>query len=183
MLMNAGVAFTQDTAQVDEDEVKHSCRAAGLKADEVAEALAEMKAQRVSGRHRGALVIGADQMLDLDGVWFDKPRDTEEAREHLAALRGKTHRLVSCAVVAQDGQRLWHRVDVARMTVRPLSDAFLDQYLTDVGSAALSSVGAYQLEGIGAQLFSRIEGDFFTILGLPLLPVLDFLRVRGVLAT
>ena len=181
MLTQAGVAVTQDPAQVDEDEIKHSCRAAGMKAEEVAEALAEVKAQRVSGRHRGSLVIGADQMLDLDGAWFDKPRNLDEARGHLRSLRGKTHRLISCAVVVGDGHRLWHHTDLAQLTVRPFSEAFLDNYLETVGDKALGSVGAYQLEGVGAQLFTRVQGDFFTVLGLPLLPLLEFLRIRGAL--
>ena len=132
-------------------------------------------------RHPGALVIGADQMLDCEGVWFDKPTGRDGAREQLKALRGRTHRLVSCAVIVRDGERIWHQIDRARLTMRNFSDAFLDEYLDSAGDDVLHSVGAYQLEGLGAQLFHRVDGDFFTILGLPLLPVLGFLRVHGVI--
>jgi septum formation protein len=126
-------------------------------------------------------VIGADQVLDCDGVLFDKPADPGAARTQLLALRGRTHRLVSAVVLVRDGQRLWHHVGRADLKMRDFSTRFLDRYLESAGQAALSSVGAYQLEGIGAQLFAAIEGDYFTILGLPLLPLLDNLREHGVL--
>ena len=180
MLRRAGLACTIDPAHVDEDEVKRSLRASGANAGELAEALAELKARKISSRHGGALVIGADQVLDCQGKWFDKPVDRAAARAQLLELRGKTHELISSVCVLQDGVRLWHHTGRARLTVRPFSEAFLDDYLDRVGSAVLQSVGAYQLEGIGAQLFSRIDGDYFTILGLPLLPLLDFLRNHAV---
>lgn len=180
MLEQAGVSAVLDRPLVDEDEVKAAGRAEGVSADIVAEALAELKAQRITRRHPGALVVGADQMLECDGRWFDKPADRAAARAQLLDLRGKTHRLVSCAVVVRDGERMWHRIDSARLTMRNFSEAFLDDYLDRVGDEVLHSVGAYQLEGLGAQLFHRVEGDFFTILGLPLLPLLGFLRVHGV---
>jgi septum formation protein len=180
MLERAGVAVTLHPAAVDEEEVKLSCRAEGIPVEEVAEALAELKAQRVTRHHPGALVIGADQMLECEGTWFDKPAGRDQAREQLRALRGKPHRLISCAVVVRDGERLWHQVDRARLHMRSFSDAFLDDYLDRAGPDVLQSVGVYQLEGLGAQLFHRVEGDFFTILGLPLLPLLGFLRVHGV---
>ena len=120
-------------------------------------------------------------MLECEGTWFDKPGDLNQAVEHLEALSGRTHRLVSSACVVRDGTCLWHHGDHARLTMRPLSDAFIDAYLTAVGERALDSVGAYQLEGFGAQLFSRVEGDYFTILGLPLLPLLEFMRLHRVL--
>lgn len=183
MLERAGVAAERRAAPIDEAEVKASCKAAGLAVEEVAEALAELKAQRVARHYPGALVIGADQMLECDGVWFDKPADLSHARSHLLALSGRRHRLVSCVVVVRDGERLWHHTDAAALTMRRLTPAFIDRYLEAAGGAALSLVGAYQLEGIGAQLFARVEGDFFTILGLPLLPLLDYLRIRGVLAS
>ncbi|CBS88200.1 Putative septum formation inhibitor protein (Maf-like) [Azospirillum lipoferum 4B] len=180
MLEQAGVSAILDKPLVDEDEVKAAGRAEGVPADAVAEALAELKAQRITRRHPGALVVGADQMLECEGRWFDKPADRAAARAQLLDLRGKTHRLVSCAVVVRDGERMWHKVDSARLTMRNFSESFLDDYLDRVGDEVLHSVGAYQLEGLGAQLFQRVEGDFFTILGLPLLPLLGFLRVHGV---
>lgn len=180
MLEQAGVTAILDRPLVDEDEVKAAGRAEGVSADIVAEALAELKAQRITRRHPGALVVGADQMLECEGRWFDKPADRAAARAQLLDLRGKTHRLVSCAVVVRDGERMWHKIDSARLTMRNFSEAFLDDYLDRVGDEVLHSVGAYQLEGLGAQLFHRVEGDFFTILGLPLLPLLGFLRVHGV---
>ncbi|MFD1624681.1 Maf family protein [Azospirillum griseum] len=180
MLERVGLRPILDKPLVDEEEVKLAGKAEGVGADAVAEALAELKAQRVTRRHPGALVIGADQMLECDGVWFDKPTDRESARAQLLALRGKTHQLVSCAVIVRDGERIWHKIDRARLTMRRFSDAFLDGYLDAVGDEVTQSVGAYQLEGLGAQLFQKVEGDFFTILGLPLLPLLGFLRVHGV---
>ncbi|QCG97542.1 septum formation protein Maf [Azospirillum sp. TSA2s] len=180
MLEQAGVTAILDKPLVDEDEVKAAGRAEGVSADIVAEALAELKAQRITRRHPGALVVGADQMLECEGRWFDKPADRAAARAQLFDLRGKTHRLVSCAVVVRNGERMWHQIDSARLTMRNFSEAFLDEYLDRVGDDVLHSVGAYQLEGLGAQLFHRVEGDFFTILGLPLLPLLGFLRVHGV---
>lgn len=180
VLRNAGVSIDCDPASIDEDAVKESFRKDNGSAAQVAEALAELKAQRVSQRHKGALVIGADQMLRCGGVWFDKPVDLDHARGHLMALRGKTHELIAAVCVARDGQCMWRHLESARLTVRPFSDAFLDEYIEAVGEAACLSVGAYQLEGRGAQLFSRIEGDYFTILGLPLLPLLGFLGNHGV---
>lgn len=182
MLERAGVRVTLAPAAVDEEEIKLAARAEGAPVEDVAEALAELKAQRVTRKHPGALVIGADQMLECEGRWFDKPAGREAARAQLQELRGKTHRLVNCAVVIRDGERLWHHVDRARLTMRPFSDAFLDSYLGAAGDGVLQSVGAYHLEGLGAQLFHRVDGDFFTILGLPLLPLLGFLRVHGVIA-
>lgn len=181
MLTEAGVPVAVDPALVDEEEIKQSCHAAGLDAADAAEALAELKARRTAGRHRGRLVIGADQMLECDGRWFDKPVDRDAARRQLADLRGRRHRLVSAAVVVRDDQRLWHAVTTAELTMRPFSDAFLDRYLDVAGADVLGSVGAYRIEGLGAQLFERVSGDHFTILGLPLLPLLDFLRIQGVL--
>ncbi|MBI3453034.1 MAG: Maf family protein [Rhodospirillales bacterium] len=136
---------------------------------------------RTASRHPGALVIGADQMLDCNGVWFDKPVDRAHAAAQLAALSGKTHRLISVAVAVQNGTRLWHATDTAKLIMRPLSDEFIAVYLDTVGDAACASVGAYQLEGLGAQLFARVDGDYFTILGLPLWPLLGFLRAHGVI--
>jgi septum formation protein len=179
MLRDAGVAYSVDAARIDEDELKRALRSQGASAAEAAETLAELKALKVSRRHPGAIAIGADQMLECGNEWFDKPADLEHARAHLMTLRGKTHELVSAVVAARDGARLWHHVDRARLHMRDFSDAFLDAYLARVGKDALGSVGAYRIEGLGAQLFTRVEGDYFTILGLPLLPLLDFLRNHG----
>jgi septum formation protein len=156
-------------------------RAEGASAADVAEVLAELKAMQVSRHFPGALVIGADQMLDCEGRWFDKAKNPVEAAEVLSALRGKTHTLTSCAVVVRDGQRLWHHSDSARLAMRPFSDVFLTQYLDSLGARACETVGAYHLEGLGAQLFSRVSGDFFTILGLPLIPLMGFLRAHEIL--
>jgi len=180
LLEAAGLEVTIAPASIDEDEIKQAFRAAGEGAAACATALAEAKAARAARRHPGRLVIGADQMLECDGDWLDKPADAAQARMHLQALRGRTHVLVSAACVARDGAVLWHATDRAALTMRRFSDAFLDRYLDAAGEAVLHSVGAYHLEGLGAQLFSRIEGDYFTILGLPLLPLLEFLRGHGV---
>ncbi len=180
LLRDAGIAIERDPASVDEDDVKRSFRNQNGSAAQVAEALAELKAQVVSQRYEGALVIGADQMLQCGGVWFDKPVDRDHARGHLIALRGKTHELLSAVCVIRDGECLWRHLESARLTMRPFSDAFLDEYLAAAGESVCASVGAYRLENHGAQLFSRIEGDYFTILGLPLLPLLGFLVNHGV---
>jgi septum formation protein len=180
MLLDAGVRLIADGPGVDEEGVKAAFRADGAEPAEVAEALAEMKAKRVSPRYEKALVLGADQMLACDGVWFDKPDSRDEARAHLRRLRGRTHRLLVSAVVVKDGARIWHQTDAAELTMRNLSDDFIEAYLDAVGDAALDSVGAYQLEGLGAQLFGRVQGDYFTVLGLPLLPLLAFLREHKV---
>jgi septum formation protein len=181
MLNNAGLVVTTHPARVDESSIKESLRAEGASAADVAEVLAELKAKQVSRRFPGALVIGADQMLDCNGRWFDKAKSSAQAAEVLTALRGKTHSLISCAVVVRDGQRLWHHSDTAHLTMRPFSDAFLSQYLQTLGDRACETVGAYHLEGLGAQMFSGIKGDFFTILGLPLVPLMGFLRAHQVL--
>ncbi len=182
MLREAGLEFQSMAPGVDEDEVKLSLKGSKATAAQIAETLAELKALRVSARRPEALVIGADQVLDCNGTMFDKPPDLDHARAQLIALRGKSHVLATGVCVAQNGARLWHQNAEAKLTMRPFSDGFLDDYIRSCGEDVLGSVGAYRLEGLGAQLFSRIEGDFFTILGLPLLALLDFLRGRGALA-
>ena len=147
----------------------------------MAETLAELKAHQVARRHGGALVIGADQMLECDGIWFDKPANQGEAIQHLKSLSGRSHVLSSAVCVLRDGVRLWHHNAVAKLDVRPLSDSFIAAYLAAAGDIVLNSVGGYRYEGLGAQLFSRVEGDYFTILGLPLLPLLDYLRGHKVI--
>jgi septum formation protein len=183
LLENAGVPLLAQAPGVDESQVKAALLAEGAEASQVAETLAELKARKVAAQHPGALVVGGDQMLECDGVWFDKPADREAAAMTLRALSGRQHQLISAVVVVRDEARLWHRIERARLTVRPLSEAFIASYLACAGESALDSVGAYRLEDRGAQLFSRVEGDYFTILGLPLLPLLDFLRNHGVVPT
>jgi septum formation protein len=179
MLEQAGIAFAVDVAAVDEEAVKRSMAGETRNPARVAEVLAELKAVRVSARHPDAIVIGADQMLDCDGTWFDKPDGRDGARAQLLALRGKGHRLTSAVVAVRDGRHLWHHTEAARLTMRDFTEDFLDRYLDRAGEAVVSSVGAYQLEGLGSQLFLTVEGDFFTILGLPLLALMDFLRENG----
>jgi septum formation protein len=178
VLDGAGVAYEATVAGVDEESAKASLLAEGLGPRDVADALAELKAIRVS-RSRPGLVIGADQTLDLDGRLYDKAPDLAAAKDRLRALRGKTHKLHSAVVVAKEGAPIWREVVTARLTMRPFTDAFLDHYLATEGEAALGSVGCYRLEGPGAQLFARIEGDYFAILGLPLMGLLDLLRQHG----
>ncbi len=182
LLRHAGVAARAQPARVDEGEVKASLRAENADVADAAETLAELKARHVSRRNPGALIIGADQILDCAGVWFDKPPDRQGAAADLRKLSGKEHVLATAVCVVRDDARLWHHRELARLTMRPLSADFIEAYLDAIGTDALSSVGAYQLEALGAQLFSRVEGDYFTILGLPLLPLLDFLRGHGVVA-
>jgi septum formation protein len=178
LLENAGFRVVRAPAAIDEAEVKASFRREGGDASACAVALATAKAARISQRHRDAIVIGADQMLVCGDVWFDKPPDLDHARAQLIALRGRTHELVTAAVAFRDGEELWHHVARARLAMRNFSDAFLDDYLAASGDSVLQSVGAYQIERLGAHLFARVEGDWFTILGLPLLPLLDFLRAQ-----
>jgi septum formation protein len=179
LLTAAGLDLVVDPAAVDEAALKASLAAEGAGPAEIAEALALLKASRICPRHPGQLVVGADQILECEGRNFDKPAGRAAARDQLLALRGRPHSLFSAAVAMRDGRRLWHHVGRADLTMRDFSDAFLDSYLDRAGPAATASVGAYQLEGLGAQLFERIEGDYFTILGLPLLPLLEFLRGQG----
>jgi septum formation protein len=179
LLFGAGVTFTQDPADVDEAALKALMTNEGRSGAGIASALAVAKAKTVSERQPGRLVIGADQMLECESVWFDKPEDMAQARQALRSLCGKTHTLRAAVCVVRDGAVLWSHVEAAHMTMRPFSDDFLDTYLSTVGSRVLQSVGAYQLEGPGAQLFENIDGDYFTILGLPLLPLLQFLRTEG----
>lgn len=181
LLENAGVAAIRDPSAVDEAAIRESARAANLAVEHCAMRLAEAKALDVADRHPAEYVIGADQILDCAGVWFEKPKSRAEAAKTLRDLRGHEHRLVSAVVVCARNRIIWRHVDTARLTMRPFDDRFLGRYLDLAGDDVLSSVGAYRLEGPGAQLFSAIDGDYFTILGLPLLPLLAALRDLGAL--
>jgi len=178
LLAGAGVEATSIKPNVDEDAVKATMRADGMSVRDQAMQLAEMKALKVS-RSTPGLVIGGDQMLNLDGEVFDKPADLAAAKDHLRKLSGRAHHLETAIVVVENGQPVWRYLARPKLTVRTLSNEFIDAYVTACGDALLTTVGAYQLEGRGAQLFTQIEGDYFSILGLPLLPLLDYLRVRG----
>ena len=176
MLTRAGLDFRCDAADVDEAVLKQRCRAEGMTTEATAITLAGAKAAAVAARHPGVLVLGADQLLEYEGRWLTKAGNRDEARAVLASLRGGKHRLISGAAVVRDGVTLWQAVDTAMLTMWPFDDALLESYLDLIGDAACSSVGAYQIEGLGIRLFERVEGDHFTILGLPLLPFLTFLR-------
>lgn len=181
LLTQTGLHFKTAKPPVDETVIKTKLKNAGATAEQVAENLAESKANSVAAILPGAHVIGADQMLECDGVWYDKPASREGAKAHLKSLRGKTHKLITAAVIAYEGRIVWRLVDTAHMTMRDFSDEFLDRYLEKAGEGVIHSVGAYQLEGAGAQLFDKVEGDFFSILGLPLIPLLAGLRETGAL--
>jgi len=177
MLVDAGLDIEAVPADVDERALEAPLK--GVSPEDVASILAEAKATEVSERRPGALVLGCDQTLSLGDEIFHKPADMEGARRHLLALSGQTHQLNSAAVLCRNGAVLWRHVGIASLTMRKLDPAFIGRHLARVGAKALSSVGAYQIEGEGIQLFDRIEGDYFTIVGLPLLPVLKELRALG----
>ena len=177
ILKNAGVQFCVHPANVDEVQIKTN--SANLPAETLASKLAILKAQEVSEKFVKQLVIGADQVLECEGILFDKPLEYKEAQRTLLKLRGKTHQLVSSVCVVVEGKIVWSRTDFARLTMLNLSNKDIDHYLNKAGSSIFSCVGAYRLEDIGIQLFKKIEGDYFTILGLPLLPLLDFLRTHS----
>jgi septum formation protein len=181
LLQHAGLRFTARAAHIDEAEVKRAGQAEGASADEVALLLADLKARRIARGAPDTLVIGCDQLLVCDGRWFDKPVDMAEARQHMLALRGHTHTLVTAVVCLRGEQRVWHHVAKPSLTMRGFSEAFLDAYLALEGEALLSSVGAYRLEGAGPHLFDAVQGEHAAILGLPLIPLFGFLRQHGVL--
>ena len=181
MLEAAGLSFRVVPAEVDEARIRLGMPAGDLA--HVAQILAQAKAVAVSQAQPPALVIGADQVLAYGDRIFNKPKDLNDARTQLKELRGHVHQLHTAAALAQAGEILWSYVETARLVMRPFSDAFLDRYLAEMGARVCQTVGAYEIEGLGIQLFERIEGDSFTIVGLPLLPLLAELRARGAIAT
>jgi len=183
LLERAGVPHLGEAAHIDEEALKRDSKSEGLGVEQTALRLAVAKAAKVSEHHPDKFVLGADQILECEGSWFDKPADMEGARHHLKTLRGSHHRLVNGLAIVHRGSTVWTHTAVATLEMRNFSDMFLETYLDRSGEKILSSVGAYLLEAEGAQLFKTIEGDYFTILGLPLLPVLAFLRQQNIIET
>ena len=177
LLENAGIPFVCDPASIDERAVEEAIGEAT--GEDIAAILAEAKAQDVAARHGSAIVIGSDQTLSLDGTLLHKVADMDEARRRLLLLQGRTHELNSALALVKDGETIWRHVSIARMTMRPMTPEYIGRHLAFAGDSILKSVGAYQLEGPGVNLFSAIDGDYFTVLGLPLLPLLAELRVLG----
>jgi len=181
LLRNAGVDFTVQVARIDEDAIRQSLLAEDASPRDIADTLAEMKAQRVAAKAPGALVIGCDQILAHGRDILAKPRTPDEAFAQLTALRGKTHQLLSAAVIYGDGKPQWRHVGVVRLHMRDVSDAYLTDYIAGNWDSIRHAVGAYKLEEEGVRLFTRIEGDYFNVLGLPLLELLSYLTLRGTL--
>jgi nucleoside triphosphate pyrophosphatase len=180
LLRAAGLKIEIVPASIDEASVREGMQAEGALPGDIAATLAELKALRVSRHHPGRLVIGADQILACKGRLFEKPGGREAAAAQLRALSGSIHELASGVCVARDGDVIWHRIETAELAMRHLSEAFIAAYLDAAGEGIYGHVGAYALEGVGIQLFSAIIGDYFSILGLPLLPLLDFLREHNI---
>jgi septum formation protein len=181
LLRAAGLRFEAMTPGVDEAAIKEAAQAEGIPPADAALLLAEAKAERISRRHPAALVIGADQLLVCEGAWFDKPADADAAKAQLARLSGRRHELVTAVLCHRGGARVWQHVAAPRLTMRELRPEVIAAYVAAEGEAVTSSVGAYRVEGLGLRLFRRIEGEHTEILGLPMLPLLGFLRQHGVL--
>ena len=181
LLRNAGVPFTTEKPRVDEEMIRASLEAEEASPRDIADFLAEAKARKVSLKANGAMVIGCDQVLDFDGSVMSKPVDPSECLAQLTALRGKTHRLLSAAVIYKDGEPIWRHVGVVRLTMREFSDDYLRDYVDRNWESIRWSVGGYKLEEEGVRLMSRIEGDYFNVLGLPMIELLNYLTVRGAL--
>lgn len=179
LLSNAGIRFEAESARIDEREVEKTIDDSGLTPQDLALILAEAKARDVAKRNPEALVIGSDQTLSLGDQVFHKPENIDDARRRLLQLSGETHELNSAVVICRNETVVWRHVSIARMTMRKLDPGYIGRYLAEAGDAVLSSVGGYQLEGPGIQLFDKIEGDYFAIIGLPLLPLLAELRQLG----
>ena len=183
LLRNAGLVVTAEPARIDEDSIRQSLEAERAKPRDIADALAELKAEKLANRHPTALVLGCDQVLAFQGRVFGKPETPDAARAQLTALRGQTHHLISALVLYDETKPVWRHISEAKLQMRDISDAYLEEYLARNWQSARHSVGAYKLEEEGVRLFSAIQGDYFTILGLPLLPLLDYLGARGFIQT
>ena len=181
ILRNAGINFDVIVKPVDESAIKEAMLADNAPLENIADALAESKSVRVSQQNSG-LVIGADQIMVMDDKLYDKPSSLTEAKERLLLMRGNTHFLIGAVVISENGIPVWRYLSKTKLTMRFFSEKFIDEYIGQEGESLLKSVGAYKFEGRGSQLFSDVKGDFFSILGLPLLPVLDFLRTRGAIS-
>jgi len=179
LLKNAGVEFSIQTARVDEQMLRAGLEAEGASPRDIADALAEAKARKVSSKQHGSLVIGCDQVLDLDGVVLSKPSSESEARSQLIALRNKRHSLLSAAVIYLDRQPVWRHVGVVRLHMRDFSDAFMDDYIDRNWESIRHSVGGYKMEEEGVRLFDKVDGDYFNVLGMPLIEILSYLTLRG----
>ena len=181
LLRNAGVPFSVQIARVDEDTIKRALLAEAASPRDIADALAEMKARKVSDRNPGAMVLGCDQVLDFEGRLLSKPETPEDALAHLKAMRGKRHMLLSAAVIYQDGEPIWRHVGQVRLRMRASSVAYLKDYVARNWDSIRHAVGAYKLEEEGVRLFATIDGDYFNVLGMPLLELLNYLAVKGVI--
>lgn len=184
LMTGAGISARTEPADINETAIRTALqRSSETAPGDIAEILARAKAETISEAKHEAIVIGADQVLELDGEIFEKPPDMDAARKTILALRGKTHQLHASVAVARAGEAVWAHTATAHMTMRDFDAEFVGRYLSAAGEGVLGSVGAYQLEGVGVHLFSGIDGDYFTILGLPLLPLLDYLRGEGIVAS
>lgn len=179
LLRDAGVRFDVMPARIDEESILSALQAEGASVLDIADTLAEMKARKIAEKNSDRLVLGCDQILDLKGRIFSKPVSREEAAAHLADLQGVTHRLLSAAVIYEDGAPVWRKVSIARMAMAPLTSEQIERYLDVAWPDAAACVGCYQAEGVGIRLFQRIEGDWFAVMGLPLLDIVAYLRLRG----
>ncbi len=183
LLLAAGLQVTACAARIDEETIRVGLQAANASPQDIADALAELKARKLADKNPSALVLGCDQVLALKDCVFAKPDTRDTARKQLQDLRGQTHRLVSAAVLYDHARPIWRHVSVASLTMRAVTDAYLEEYLDRNWLSAQHSVGVYKLEEEGVRLFSKVEGDYFTVLGLPLLPLLGYLGQRGFIAT
>lgn len=179
LLEAAGLAVEAQSPRVDEESARDSLRAEGFATEDAAIALAELKGRRLAAQHPDRLVLSGDQLLDCEGRWLEKPPSRQAAADQLRALSGRSHRLVTAAMLFAGGQRIWHHVETPRLTMRRLSDSFIEAYLDAAWPAVADSVGAYHLEALGVRLMAKIEGDAFAIQGLPLPAILKFLTERG----